>query len=256
MPRSAANADAARTTCSGARSRARKVLSPSSQPRPRRPPAERRHLFSGVVTATVVPPGTCRPPETQPPTTAPPRSRNPRRPKGTAREPPCPRSSAARPRSRRCVSRRDNHAQSARDTRIRPAAPPAGKLLLLSGPRRRKDSGVLFCGRCYNSDARCYRRFLRVGRAYENLKRGSAHSPGRVTSGVAVVTWRISWRQGSANVTARDMTKIFASGVRPAGSRWFWRSGPVAWPSGAARLARGTLGWCVGRPWANKLRLV
>ena len=62
MPRSAANADAARTTCSGARSRARKVLSPSSQPRPRRLPAGRRHLVAGVVIATVVPPGTCRPP--------------------------------------------------------------------------------------------------------------------------------------------------------------------------------------------------
>ena len=145
MPRSAANADRARTTCSGARSRACKVLSPSSQPRPRRPPAERRHLFSGVVIATVVPPGTCRPPETQPPTTAPPRSRNPRRPKGTAREPPCPRSSAARPRSRRCVSRRDNHAQKARDTRTRPAAPPAAQATSLSSAAtRRKDSGVLF----------------------------------------------------------------------------------------------------------------
>ena len=62
MLRSAANADRARTTCSGARSRARKVLSPSSQPRPRRLPAGRRHLVAGVVIATVVPPGTCRPP--------------------------------------------------------------------------------------------------------------------------------------------------------------------------------------------------
>ena len=47
------------------------------------------------------------------------------------------------------------------------------------------------------------------GRAYVSDKGGSAHSPGRVTSGVAVVTWRISWREGSANVTARDMTADF-----------------------------------------------
>ena len=127
MPRSAANADGARTTCSGARSRARKVLSPSSQPRPRRLPAGRRHLVVGVVIATVVSPGTCRPP------------RDPAADDGTAKEQepstsernglraPVPAASAARPRSRRCVSRRDPVRSRRESTRIRPAAPPAAQ---------------------------------------------------------------------------------------------------------------------------------
>ena len=146
MPRSAANADAARTTCSGARSRARKVLSPSSQPRPRRLPAGRRHLFSGVVIAT------------RRPARHLPSARDSAADDGTAKEQepstsernglraPVPAASAARPRSRRCVSRRDP-VRSRRRLRARESGLQRHrrrKLLLLSGWRSARIVGYYF----------------------------------------------------------------------------------------------------------------
>ena len=146
MPRSAANADAARTTCSGARSRARKVLSPSSQPRPRRPPAERRHLFSGVVIAT------------RRPARHLPSARDSAADDGTAKEQvsstsernglraPVPAASAARFRSRRCVSRRDP-VRSRRRLRARESGLQRHrqrKLLLLSEPGGARIVGYYF----------------------------------------------------------------------------------------------------------------